>query len=217
MHEFQDLVRQFHEKFGVIVNKSATIPSKKDSALRVNLIMEESGELLEAATSDIGQYYPPTKIMDSTVGVADACADLLYVTYGAALTYGIDIYPSDDGIKGFGFGTYAYVFKFPEGHISSLTRKCMEASRWFAEASIGQDLQEVKLSLENLLNLSYAVAAAAGIDIGPVFEEVQRSNMSKVWADGSVRRRETDGKIMKPPTYSPADIKGVLLAQGRTV
>ena len=42
-----------------------------------------------------------------------------------------------------------------------------------------------------------------------VFEEVHRSNMSKLGKDGKPIRRE-DGKILKGPNYSPADIKKVL-------
>jgi len=43
-------------------------------------------------------------------------------------------------------------------------------------------------------------------------EEVWRSNMSKVvWSGaGYVAMRREDGKIMKPPTYSPPDIRSVL-------
>lgn len=48
-----------------------------------------------------------------------------------------------------------------------------------------------------------------GIDSDAAFAEVHRSNMSKVWDDGTVKYRE-DGKVLKPPTYSPADIEGVL-------
>ena len=43
-----------------------------------------------------------------------------------------------------------------------------------------------------------------------LWDEVFRSNMSKVdLATGKVKRRE-DGKILKPETYSPPDIRRVL-------
>lgn len=48
-----------------------------------------------------------------------------------------------------------------------------------------------------------------GVDFDKAFAEVHRSNMSKVWDDGQVRFRE-DGKVLKPPGYSPADIEGVI-------
>lgn len=47
-----------------------------------------------------------------------------------------------------------------------------------------------------------------GVDLDAVFDEVHRSNMSKLWEDGTVRFRD-DGKVLKPPTYSPADVTKV--------
>lgn len=38
------------------------------------------------------------------------------------------------------------------------------------------------------------------------FAEVQRSNLSKLGADGKPIRRESDGKVMKGPNYSAPDI-----------
>jgi predicted HAD superfamily Cof-like phosphohydrolase len=42
----------------------------------------------------------------------------------------------------------------------------------------------------------------------PVFREVHRSNLSKV---GGYKRE--DGKWVKPPTYSPADVTSLLASQ----
>jgi predicted HAD superfamily Cof-like phosphohydrolase len=42
------------------------------------------------------------------------------------------------------------------------------------------------------------------------FAEVQRSNMSKLGADGKPVVRESDGKILKGPNYSPPDIASIL-------
>ena len=41
--------------------------------------------------------------------------------------------------------------------------------------------------------------------------EVHRSNMSKLWPDGTVHKRD-DGKVLKPDTYSPANLEAVLAA-----
>lgn len=41
------------------------------------------------------------------------------------------------------------------------------------------------------------------------FEEVHRSNMSKIDKDGKVKRRE-DGKIIKGPDYFPPNLKQFL-------
>lgn len=77
----QDLVREFHENFGVGVSPVPTIPTDKVRNLRLDLIQEEFLELRRAAyKSDL-------------VNIADALGDLLYVVYGTALAYGIDMEP----------------------------------------------------------------------------------------------------------------------------
>ena len=45
--------------------------------------------------------------------------------------------------------------------------------------------------------------------IEEVFAEIQRSNMSKLDADGKPIRRD-DGKILKGPGYTPPDIASIL-------
>lgn len=73
-------------------------------------------------------------------------------------------------------------------------------------------LEDYANAMKELADLMYVILGTAvsfGIDMEKVFDEVHRSNMSKVWEDGTIHRRE-DGKILKPPTYSPADIEKVL-------
>ena len=128
MRSAQLNLRDFHEKFGLTINDTPTIPGDDVLQFRINLINEEAGEFEQAAKAR------------NLVEMADALADVIYVALGAAVSL--------------------------------------------------------------------------GIDLAPVFEEVHRSNMTKVWSDGQVRRRE-DGKVIKPPTYSPANIAQELERQAR--
>jgi predicted HAD superfamily Cof-like phosphohydrolase len=67
-----------------------------------------------------------------------------------------------------------------------------------------------------LADLDYVIEGTRlefGIDGGPIAQEVHRSNMSKLGADGLPVRRE-DGKILKGHLYSPPDIAGELRKQG---
>lgn len=73
-------VAAFHLAFGL---PSRVLPSAdvgdELAALRVRLLAEELGELRDAtATRDM-------------VGIADALADIVYVAYGTAVTYGLDL------------------------------------------------------------------------------------------------------------------------------
>ncbi len=141
----QRMVQEFHRKFGLTVESSPTIPSEADYRLRIKLVREEDEEFYAA---------------QNLVSVADALADLLYVIYGSAVTF--------------------------------------------------------------------------GMDLEPIFREVHRSNMSKLWTrsevdayakgdllfrsapgtDRFVAKRAEDGKVIKSPSYSPADIAKELRLQG---
>jgi len=79
----------------------------------------------------------------------------------------------------------------------------------FAEASRACDVPGAADALADLLYVVYGAALEWGIPLDDVFAEVHRSNMSKVWPDGTVHYRE-DGKVLKPPAYSPADVAKVL-------
>lgn len=76
------------------------------------------------------------------------------------------------------------------------------------EAMASGDLAAVAKEMADLLYVTYGTAVSYGIDMEPVFQEVHRSNLSKV---GGYKR--ADGKWVKPPTYSPADTNTILEAQ----
>jgi predicted HAD superfamily Cof-like phosphohydrolase len=126
MTDEQSMVEEFHHKFDILVNRKPIIPGETTKELRVRLIQEEFDELNKAMAEE------------NLVAVAKELADLLYVVYGTAVSY--------------------------------------------------------------------------GIDMEPVFREVHRSNLSKV---GGYKR--TDGKWMKPPTYSPAGLEPILETQQEPV
>lgn len=57
----------------------------------------------------------------------------------------------------------------------------------------------------DLLYVVYGTAVAFGYDIDGAFEEVHRSNMSKLGVDGKPVRRD-DGKALKGPNYFKANV-----------
>ena len=63
-----------------------------------------------------------------------------------------------------------------------------------------KDLLEVADALTDLLYVTYGAGHAFGIDLDKCFEEVQKSNMSKLGEDGKPIYNEF-GKVMKGPNY----------------
>lgn len=71
------------------------------------------------------------------------------------------------------------------------------------------DMPETIDAIADLLYVVLGAATDIGVDIAPFFNEVHRSNMSKI-PDG---HRSESGKWIKGPNHSPADIKGVFQKQ----
>ncbi len=71
------------------------------------------------------------------------------------------------------------------------------------------DLVEMADALTDIDYVNLGAAVAYGVDLAPFQDEVQRSNMSK-FIDG--HRRE-DGKWIKGPSYTPANLTPILEAQ----
>ena len=68
------------------------------------------------------------------------------------------------------------------------------------EAMKNRDLLEVADALTDILYVTYGAGHAFGIDLDKCFEEVQKSNMSKLSDDGKPIYNES-GKVMKGPKY----------------
>ena len=63
-----------------------------------------------------------------------------------------------------------------------------------------KDLKEVADALTDILYVTYGAGHAFGVDLNKCFDEVQRSNMSKLGSDGKPIYNE-NGKVMKGPNY----------------
>ena len=70
----------------------------------------------------------------------------------------------------------------------------------FKEAMSKKDLKEVADALTDILYVTYGAGHAFGINLDDCFEEVQKSNMSKLGDDGKPIYNEL-GKVMKGPKY----------------
>jgi predicted HAD superfamily Cof-like phosphohydrolase len=79
------------------------------------------------------------------------------------------------------------------------------------EAAKDNDLVEVADALGDMLYILCGTIIEHGMQdkIAEVFEEIQRSNMSKLGADGKPIYRE-DGKVLKGPNYFKPNIGEIL-------
>jgi predicted HAD superfamily Cof-like phosphohydrolase len=81
-------VRQFHEVFNLLKNDTPTIPAYSSVVLRKRLIAEEYKELM----AEIDPYLNTLDAEEINISaLAKELADLLYVCYGMAVDFGIDI------------------------------------------------------------------------------------------------------------------------------
>ncbi len=106
--------------------------------------------------------------------------------------------------------------------------------RWSLTREENRELRDAEFLVEYLdavvdkLYVTLGDAVAAGFDVGTLsqaFHEVHRSNMSKLWSDGEVAAglpedctakpsnvaglqivTRKDGKVIKSPSYSPANL-----------
>ncbi|MBS4039245.1 MAG: nucleoside triphosphate pyrophosphohydrolase family protein [Flavobacteriales bacterium] len=90
-----------------------------------------------------------------------------------------------------------------------------EENEEYLEAAMEGNLEEVADALGDMLYILCGTILEHGLQykIEEVFEEIQKSNMSKLGADGKPIYRE-DGKVMKGPNYFKPNIAKVLLQKG---
>ena len=99
---------------------------------------------------------------------------------------------------------------FPDEDVQKLRLDLIEEELDELQYGIdNKDLVEIADALTDLLYVVYGAGHSFGIDLDECFHEVHRSNMSKLGPDFKPIKRE-DGKVMKPSTYSPPNLKAVL-------
>ena len=86
-----------------------------------------------------------------------------------------------------------------------------EENEEYLEAAENGDLEEVADALGDMLYILCGTILEHGMQykIDEVFDEIQRSNMSKLGSNGKPIYRE-DGKVLKGPNYFKPDIASIL-------
>ncbi|HEY8403871.1 MAG TPA: nucleoside triphosphate pyrophosphohydrolase family protein [Flavobacteriales bacterium] len=86
-----------------------------------------------------------------------------------------------------------------------------EENEEYLEAVKNGDIVEIADALGDMLYILCGTINAHGLQelMAPIFEEIQRSNMSKLDENGKPIYRE-DGKVMKSSRYFKPDIKSII-------
>lgn len=191
-------VLEFHSIFGhpirSLLTPSVEVPEKW---LRFELLKEEIEEFLEAA-----------KTVDM-VEMADALGDIIYVAYGAALTFGLDL---DDPR----YFTVDDDFLRLQETSQNLLIECAEHDLDYVgihlrPAFINNDIRSIEVALVGIVKSAEGAARQLGIPLIDVVTAIHKSNLTKLGADGKPIYRE-DGKVIKGPNYKAptADIMALL-------
>ena len=100
--------------------------------------------------------------------------------------------------------------KFPNNNIVKLRLYLIQEELEELQEAIKQkDLMEVADALTDILYVTYGAGHAFGVNLDQCFEEVQKSNMSKLGNDGKPIYNK-NGKVLKGPNYFKPDLKQFL-------
>lgn len=184
VRDFMDAFQQPYLKAGVMGLEN--FPTEDVLKARMAMLLEEMDELEEAER------------IQSDVGILDAIVDIMYVMYGGALECGVEQGDIGDDFRRPTFkrpaGDEAFHYSYVIRHVAGIVRPRIDL--------FGQEL------------------------FYKAFMEVHRSNMSKVWKEEPVNEPGTstktkegwilkrNGKVVKPPTYSKANLAKILEESG---
>lgn len=97
--------------------------------------------------------------------------------------------------------------EFPSHKIISLRYELIKEELTELEEAINKkDIKEVADALTDILYVTYGAGHAFGINLDKCFDEVQKSNMSKLGLDGKPIFNDK-GKVLKGPNYFKPDLK----------
>ncbi len=121
----------------------------------------------------------------------------------------VEIFHNAFGIE----NNYTPTTELTEAEILLRYKLMREENEEYLEAAQNGDIVEIADALGDQLYILCGTILKHGLQhkIAEVFQEIQRSNMSKLDADGKPIYRE-DGKVMKSDLYFKPNIKDILEA-----
>jgi len=177
---------------------------------RLSLIEEEFKEIIEAIKQN------------DFVEFVDGIADLLVVTYGTGLAYGINLDNADnitnfEAISKMAVTVELYT-KFSEGSIDLINRLIGEIDCEIDKIKINKhnynynnDLDkffcEFANGLKAIIQLTYKMGITYGIDVDDAFDIVHKSNMSKLCVSEEEAKQTVEWYLKNEPRYPSPSYK----------
>lgn len=195
---FYSHVKAFMMAFGQDTPTKSVLPINQIRILRKNLVTEEIAETITALDA-----------LDA-IGVMDGLADIVVVTAGTLIAYGL---PYD--ITRYEVDNFEIKGKLESAKldVAACARQKKKLREFLDSYPDDADELFIREKMSNYCNdlLAYSLMAAAqhGCDLSEFFIEVHKSNMSKLGEDGKPIYREGDRKVLKGPNYRKPDIAKV--------
>lgn len=186
-------VVDFHRAFNLPIATTPTLPAQAGRVLRQDLLAEELQEFCQAYHSN------------DLVEMADGLADMCYIIAGTCVVYGIVPEMIPDVLS-------ASLLTKPD-EMPNLDDLLAEDFAAYQQAERMDDLDAIRIRLWTMMVDVHGCALTLGVPLTEVFDEVHRSNMSKLLPDGTVIRRE-DGKVLKPQSWEAPKIAEILAEHG---
>lgn len=214
--DFYDKVKEFNTAMGQAVDKPMTYDLAR---LRLNLIDEEMRELEVECSYAVKDIEDEGGVSRRTImNLIKELADLEYVAAGFNVTFGIPLKPYVNNDYDFG---ESRKYRFTKTSINENMIEVRDAvndvhevvKKYLYEKEYGNNKHSSEY-WENAfskasVNLTMAITLFAlynNIDLPEVFDEVHKSNMSKLGDDGKPIYRK-DGKVIKGPNYKKPNLE----------
>lgn len=99
----------------------------------------------------------------------------------------------------------------PDADTRALRKRLLdEEFNEYLEGEANDDLVEIADALADIIYIAYGTGVSYGLPMDAIFNEVHRSNMSKLDPETGKPIYREDGKVLKGALYSPPDIEGVI-------
>jgi predicted HAD superfamily Cof-like phosphohydrolase len=138
------------------------------------------------------------------IEIADGIADSIWVIEGMAISLKIDLRDIWDDVNY--MGQFYDVPLDKNVIVNTLIRDYVSVR----ESYRFSNEHFLKSPIVNLINGLIQLSKSYKIPLQEIWDEVARSNASKISENGKVIKNE-NGKIMKPDTFSPANVREILV------